>query len=88
MFEKLLLLSAATAMLMSATMIVSAKDKNHKTTNHRVVKVEKAIPRGFVYVPTVFAADPLPELSRFDLVYSHFPHWDITASKGDRLASP
>jgi len=88
MFKKLLLLSAATAILMSTTVVVSAKDKNHKTTKYRMIKIEKAVPRGFVYVPTVFAADPLPEPSRFDLVYSHFPHWDITSSKGDRLAPP
>lgn len=55
-----------------------ATDQVAKTENKAV---QSAIPKDFIYIPTVFP----PEPSRFDEVYSYFPHWDMSSYKGDKL---
>lgn len=60
------------------TIQLAIKPDNIQANNKTV---QSAIPKDFVYIPTIFPSEP----SRFDEVYSYFPHWDMSSYKGDKL---
>lgn len=68
-------------MIKAATINKVVKPSVQVAKTENKATVQSAIPKDFVYIPTVFPSEP----SRFDEVYSYFPHWDMTAYKGDKL---
>ena len=98
---KILIAIACTMTLLMVTTSTTEARGTHAKKYHAVTKTSpsqsreqpraRVVPAGFVYVPTVFpeiTLEPDLELTRFDLVFAQFPHWESpTARKGDRLVA-